>query len=305
VGNIPYDATEEQLVDVFKEVGPVVSFRLVFDRETGKPKGYGFCEFRDSATALSAVRNLNGRELNGRNLRVDFAEYEKHTTGGGPGAPGASGGDKKSRRSGKGSDAPKSESAPPSTQPSGTPEVARYPPVTSSFGAYPGATGEQQVTGLLESFGTHQLLDLVTQMKLLIEQQPEQARALLYGNPQFCYALLQSQVILGMIDATTAQQLFQKAISTPPVPPSASVQGSTLPGAFESYMMPPAFPLVSQMTQSQQPQAPTVSDETALLLQVMQLTQQIDMLPPEQRLQLQHLQQQIKHAQLTGQLTGT
>ena len=43
VGNIPYDATEEKLKDIFSEVGPVVSFKLVYDRETGKPKGYGFC----------------------------------------------------------------------------------------------------------------------------------------------------------------------------------------------------------------------------------------------------------------------
>ena len=40
VGNIPYEATEEKLKDIFAEVGPVVSFKLVFDRETGKPKGW-------------------------------------------------------------------------------------------------------------------------------------------------------------------------------------------------------------------------------------------------------------------------
>jgi cleavage stimulation factor subunit 2 len=39
VGNIPYEATEEKLKEIFAEVGPVVSFKLVFDRETGKPKG--------------------------------------------------------------------------------------------------------------------------------------------------------------------------------------------------------------------------------------------------------------------------
>lgn len=50
---------------------------LVLDRETGKPKGYGFCEFRDEETALSARRNLQGYEINGRQLRVDFAENEK------------------------------------------------------------------------------------------------------------------------------------------------------------------------------------------------------------------------------------
>ncbi|KAK9711853.1 hypothetical protein K7432_007526 [Basidiobolus ranarum] len=58
VGNIPYDLTEEQLIDIFKEVGPVVSFRLVFDRESGKPRGYGFCEFLDAETASSAPRGF-------------------------------------------------------------------------------------------------------------------------------------------------------------------------------------------------------------------------------------------------------
>ena len=43
------------------------------DRDTGKLKGYGFCEFMDLAVAESAKRNLNGREYNGRQLRVDFA----------------------------------------------------------------------------------------------------------------------------------------------------------------------------------------------------------------------------------------
>lgn len=54
-------------------------FRLVIDRETGKPKGYGFCEYKDEETALSARRNLQGYEINGRQLRVDFAENDKGT----------------------------------------------------------------------------------------------------------------------------------------------------------------------------------------------------------------------------------
>jgi cleavage stimulation factor subunit 2 len=57
-------------------VGPVVSFRLVFEKETGKPKGFGFCTFADSETAASAVRNLNGRDIGGRQLRVDFTDAE-------------------------------------------------------------------------------------------------------------------------------------------------------------------------------------------------------------------------------------
>uniref|UniRef100_A0A8B9GUU8 RRM domain-containing protein n=1 Tax=Astyanax mexicanus TaxID=7994 RepID=A0A8B9GUU8_ASTMX len=60
MGNIPYEATEEQLKDIFSEVGLVVSFRLVYDRETGKPKGYGFCEYQDQETALSPGMHVNG-----------------------------------------------------------------------------------------------------------------------------------------------------------------------------------------------------------------------------------------------------
>ena len=57
----------------------LLSFRLVIDRESGKPKGYGFCEYKDEETALSARRNLQGYEINGRQLRVDFAENDKNS----------------------------------------------------------------------------------------------------------------------------------------------------------------------------------------------------------------------------------
>jgi RNA recognition motif-containing protein len=48
--------------------------RVVTDRETGRPKGFGFCEYFDIPTAASAQRNLNGHEINGRKIHVDFAE---------------------------------------------------------------------------------------------------------------------------------------------------------------------------------------------------------------------------------------
>ncbi|KAI8906677.1 hypothetical protein EDD86DRAFT_209495 [Gorgonomyces haynaldii] len=77
IGNIPYDVSETQIVDIFSEVGKVLNFRLVFDRDTGKPKGFGFLTYPDHETAASAVRNLNNYEVNGRTLRVDFAENDK------------------------------------------------------------------------------------------------------------------------------------------------------------------------------------------------------------------------------------
>ncbi len=71
VGNIPYEATEEKLRDIFSQVGPVLSFKLIYDRESGRPKGFAFCEYRDEETAMSAMGSLNGYEIGGRPLRVE------------------------------------------------------------------------------------------------------------------------------------------------------------------------------------------------------------------------------------------
>lgn len=77
VGNIPYDATEEALIELMRTVGPVVSLRLVFYKDTGKPKGYGFCEFADTATANMACRQLSGYIFKGLMLRVQHFDERK------------------------------------------------------------------------------------------------------------------------------------------------------------------------------------------------------------------------------------
>ncbi|KAL6603240.1 hypothetical protein ACP70R_043601 [Stipagrostis hirtigluma subsp. patula] len=74
VGNIPYHATEEELRAACEEIGPVVSLRVATDRDTGRPRGFAFCEYLDDETALSACRNLQGFPLRGRQLRVGLAD---------------------------------------------------------------------------------------------------------------------------------------------------------------------------------------------------------------------------------------
>ncbi|TVU07756.1 hypothetical protein EJB05_41125, partial [Eragrostis curvula] len=74
VGNIPYHASEEELRSACEEIGPVVSLRVAADRDTGRPRGFAFCEYLDDETALSACRNLDGRPLRGRQLRVRLAD---------------------------------------------------------------------------------------------------------------------------------------------------------------------------------------------------------------------------------------
>jgi len=59
---------------IFSRVGSVESFRLVYDKDTKQPKGYGFCDYSDADTALSAIRNLNDVDFNGRRLRIDLAD---------------------------------------------------------------------------------------------------------------------------------------------------------------------------------------------------------------------------------------
>lgn len=76
VGNIPYEATEDELKTIFSRVGPVVSIRLMHDKDTRQPKGFGFIEYRDIETAYSCMRNLNDVEYGGRPMRVDWADHE-------------------------------------------------------------------------------------------------------------------------------------------------------------------------------------------------------------------------------------
>mmetsp|Transcript_8838 Transcript_8838/g.9353 ORF Transcript_8838/g.9353 Transcript_8838/m.9353 type:complete len:250 (+) Transcript_8838:33-782(+) len=73
VGNLSYNTTAESLQEIFNKVGTVANVRIVTDRDTGRPRGFAFIEYDDAATALSAIRNLDGYDLNGRKLRVSYS----------------------------------------------------------------------------------------------------------------------------------------------------------------------------------------------------------------------------------------
>lgn len=191
VGNIPYEATEEKLKDIFSEVGPVLSFKLVFDRETGKPKGYGFCEYKDQETALSAMRNLNGYEIGGRSLRVDNACTEKSRM------------EMQALMQGPQVENPYGDPVDPEKAPEAISKaVATLPP--------------------------EQMFELMKQMKLCIQNNPTEARNMLLQNPQLAYALLQAQVIMRIVDPQTAVSMLHPSNPVPPVlqpgdkPPPAS-----------------------------------------------------------------------------------
>jgi len=74
VGGIAHGTSDIDLKELFSEVGRVVEVRQVRDRDTGVAKGFAFIEFEDAASCESAIRNLNGRELNGRTLGVNYSK---------------------------------------------------------------------------------------------------------------------------------------------------------------------------------------------------------------------------------------
>ena len=80
VGNLPFSATDAEVRELFAAHGTVESVSIITDRDTGRPRGFGFVEM-SRADASRAIQNLNGKDLGGRPLRVN--EAQERTGGGG------------------------------------------------------------------------------------------------------------------------------------------------------------------------------------------------------------------------------
>ncbi|OZJ05200.1 hypothetical protein BZG36_02442 [Bifiguratus adelaidae] len=304
VGNIPYGYTEEQLVDIFKEVGPVANFRLMFDRDTGKPRGYGFCDYYDAQTAASAVRNLNGYEVGGRQLRVDHAETSET----------------KQQQQHQAHNAPPRQATQPNMVPpkmgGNVPQQQQPAPIPS---APPQGNAADAISMTLAQMTPQQLHDLMTQMKGLVTTDPNTARAILNSQPQLAYALFQAMIMMGVVDMTVTilQQQIQGQVPhkpmtptqayarpTPPQPPrqdprliNRPPQQVTPPmqGAYPPQPMPMQGSPYQPQVQTSPPQAPFADmQKQALLQQVLQLTdEQINSLPPESKQNILQLKEQI------------
>jgi len=250
VGNIPYGTTEEELNEIFKQVGPVVSFRLVFDPKTGKPRGYGFCDYYDVETARSAIRNLNNSELGGRQLRVDFAENDGVVV---PETDAPS-------SSFEGTQNPAPSSTPATSTP--FPSNPHFPPVPANphlghpgmmppnMGAMPNMVpggmpmggppnmggpppnnmqtleaATESINKTLSSMSSTELYELMSNMKLLVQKDGDQARQILNANPQLSYALMQIMLMLNMVRYEDVQAILVKTTRTNP-----TAQGNVGPG---------------------------------------------------------------------------
>ena len=109
VGNLSFDTTQAEVEQLFAEAGTVVKVTLPTDRDTGRPRGFAFVEFGSSEGVAAAIEKFDGKDLNGRSLRVNQA-LERQAGGGsgfgggggygaGPGGPRAFGNDRPAPRS--------------------------------------------------------------------------------------------------------------------------------------------------------------------------------------------------------------
>ena len=91
VGNLPFSATEDEITELFGQHGAVHSVALINDRETGRPRGFGFIEV-DDESLQGMISALDGKEMGGRALRVNEAQDRPRGGGGGRGGYGGGGG---------------------------------------------------------------------------------------------------------------------------------------------------------------------------------------------------------------------
>ena len=91
VGNLPYSANQESLQETFSQCGTVDSVNVITDRDTGQSKGFGFVEMSSDSEAQKAIQELNGTEIDGREIKVNEAKPKAPRGGGGGGGGGGRG----------------------------------------------------------------------------------------------------------------------------------------------------------------------------------------------------------------------
>lgn len=92
VGNLPFSVTEADLRTQFGQIGEIVNLKLISDKFTGKSKGFGFIEYANKEDAEKAVSAFDGKDFQGRNIRVNISKPKTDTGGGGRGGNGSRGG---------------------------------------------------------------------------------------------------------------------------------------------------------------------------------------------------------------------
>lgn len=200
VGNLDFNTTEEQLHQIFSDIGRLVRVRMVTDQDTGKPRGFAFVEFEDPQAALSAIRNMNDYELNGRRIRVNFSN-SSHLEA----------------LAGKlGMDLPNSQNP---SHAQHTHQIQQQSILNAGAHVQTpahGAGGTLAVADSLKSMSKGELYDVVAKLKEIADRDPEEARRILTSHPQLPEAILFAMSKLEMVQ-TPSSMTSLMMMQPPPV----------------------------------------------------------------------------------------
>ncbi|GMM51484.1 Rna15 protein [Starmerella bacillaris] len=241
VGRIPFDLAEEQLEDIFSSVGPIESTRLMFDRATGKSKGYAFIQYYNAESAASAIRNLDNYKVGPMHLKVNYSSGNFQAGSNSNGHTSNNGNSYQNDRN-------DNNSAKTETEANGS-SIA-------------------DIVNTVSTASSQFKKDVLHEIKKLIENDSDEAHTLLSENPQLAYALIQSLFELELIDSQNAISLIemQNPVAAPnnaaPMPMSMPMQGNlnTLPVQPPMTMPVPPVNSANPMHMSNMPNSTQLSD---------------------------------------------
>eukprot|EP01083_Nonionella_stella_P096926 272489_1 len=179
VGGLPADATAEEMKQLCSQVGEVIRFQIIYDRETQQPRGFGFCEYRDAQLVDAAVELLDKFEHRGASLNVcrPPTSINKH------------------QQSHSNSSKLHSQNSTGSTQPTKKKKTSsKVKPV-------------DEITRVVASLSTSEKREILSQIKEFIEQNEKAANDVLSDNPQLAQALLIIQMELNFVNSQDIQAL--------------------------------------------------------------------------------------------------
>ncbi|KAJ1731369.1 hypothetical protein LPJ61_002571 [Coemansia biformis] len=283
IGNVAYGTTEEQLRKMLELAGPVVDIQLVFDPITNRAKGFGFCQYADRNIAASAIKNLNDTLVDGRNIKIGYADRDRvrrYLGTDGTALSGGNGGTLLTRTAVIESNAPV------------LPQLRSIAP--------------DQVAAVVDGLDGRQRREFVGQFRSFASVNVHKAREELVRNPALAHALLVALESLNMVDENVLGRIrgshgaahHPPAHGTAPLPqqhqpysPRAADYDATYPQ--QAYEPPSAQP--SQASPAPGPDPVAEMDNAEVLQQLLSLTdEQLAQLPEDHRNQILDLRRQLQ-----------
>lgn len=329
VSDIPFDLSEDQVRQLMMTAGRLTHFRLVFDREKQRHKGYAFVEYETTDEANKAVQTLNRMQILGRQLRVSISRdrEERNRAGQGQGQ-GQSGGGSSQRNQYQQNDQYDRRDRPGQynnynnqnrmqQQNAGHQQSRKY----QNQGEFQGRGGggyqhkdqsrremtslvvDDEISRTLSQFPPEQIVEILSTMKTLIKDNPAQARDVLMSDPNLAYCISQALLLMGIADKNVIAEVVashQQQAQNPNTAPAFQQQRqsppnpASAPAAYSSSSssgLPPPPPPPAAASAPEPPR-----EQLEMVKQILSLThEQIAQLSADQQAQVQAIKQQYGH----------